>query len=112
MTPTTFIDNAKLMSKGQVTIPKDVRDVLERAGGLVGGFDAIKFTGGRIDAELTGDEDESVRLHGLAVGAERRRSLRRRDRLEIFVHDASFHRCISWKCAISPPVAAYGPLPA
>ena len=28
MTPTTFIDNAKVMSKGQVTIPKDVRDVL------------------------------------------------------------------------------------
>ena len=24
----TFIDNAKVMSKGQVTIPKDVRDVL------------------------------------------------------------------------------------
>lgn len=28
MTSTTFIDNAKVMSKGQVTIPKDVRDVL------------------------------------------------------------------------------------
>ena len=24
----TFIDNAKVMSKGQVTIPKDIRDVL------------------------------------------------------------------------------------
>ena len=28
MLATTFIDNAKVMSKGQVTIPKDVRDVL------------------------------------------------------------------------------------
>lgn len=25
---TAFIDNAKVMSKGQVTIPKDVRDIL------------------------------------------------------------------------------------
>ena len=28
MTSTTFIDNEKVMSKGQLTIPKDVRDVL------------------------------------------------------------------------------------
>lgn len=26
--PDTFIDNAKVMAKGQVTIPKDVRSVL------------------------------------------------------------------------------------
>jgi len=26
--PNTFIDNAKVMSKGQITIPKDVRTVL------------------------------------------------------------------------------------
>ena len=26
--PDTFIDNAKVMAKGQVTIPKDVRNVL------------------------------------------------------------------------------------
>ena len=28
MVATTFIDNAKVMAKGQVTIPKDVREVL------------------------------------------------------------------------------------
>lgn len=28
MIENTFIDNAKVMSKGQVTIPKDVRDIL------------------------------------------------------------------------------------
>jgi len=28
MLKSTFVDNAKVMSKGQVTIPKDVRDVL------------------------------------------------------------------------------------
>ncbi|MCD7864838.1 MAG: AbrB/MazE/SpoVT family DNA-binding domain-containing protein [Clostridiales bacterium] len=28
MSNNTFVDNAKVMSKGQVTIPKDVRDVL------------------------------------------------------------------------------------
>ncbi len=28
MNSNTFVDNAKVMSKGQVTIPKDVRDVL------------------------------------------------------------------------------------
>jgi AbrB family looped-hinge helix DNA binding protein len=28
MLAATFVDNAKVMSKGQITIPKDVRDVL------------------------------------------------------------------------------------
>ena len=28
MFPNTFVDNAKVMAKGQVTIPKDVREVL------------------------------------------------------------------------------------
>lgn len=28
MSPNTFVDNAKVMSKGQITIPKDIREVL------------------------------------------------------------------------------------
>lgn len=28
MMPNTFVDNAKVMSKGQITIPKDVRNIL------------------------------------------------------------------------------------
>lgn len=28
MLPNTFVDNAKVMAKGQVTIPKDIREVL------------------------------------------------------------------------------------
>lgn len=33
MVANTFIDNAKVMSKGQVTIPKDVRDILRISSG-------------------------------------------------------------------------------
>lgn len=33
MIANTFIDNAKVMSKGQVTIPKDVREILGISGG-------------------------------------------------------------------------------
>lgn len=33
MLANTFVDNAKVMSKGQVTIPKDIREVLGVASG-------------------------------------------------------------------------------
>ena len=33
MIANTFIDNAKVMSKGQVTIPKDVREILGTSSG-------------------------------------------------------------------------------
>lgn len=55
--PDTFIDNAKMMSKGQVTIPKDVRDVL--------GLD----TGSRITFIV---ENGSVRIENSAIFAMKR----------------------------------------
>ncbi len=33
MVASTFIDNAKVMSKGQITIPKDIREILGVASG-------------------------------------------------------------------------------
>ena len=54
MLSTTFIDNAKVMSKGQVTIPKDVRDVLGVSNG-----DRITFV----------VENGSVRIFNSAVYA-------------------------------------------
>ena len=33
MVTNTFIDNAKVMSKGQITIPKDIRDILGMSSG-------------------------------------------------------------------------------
>lgn len=33
MTSNTFIDNAKVMAKGQITIPKDVREILRISNG-------------------------------------------------------------------------------
>lgn len=54
MIANTFIDNAKIMSKGQVTIPKDVRDVLGVSNG-----DRITFI----------VENGSVRLVNAAVYA-------------------------------------------
>lgn len=50
----TFIDNAKVMSKGQITIPKDVREVL----GVTSG-DKITFV----------VENCSVRIYNSAVYA-------------------------------------------
>lgn len=52
----TFIDNAKVMAKGQITIPKDVRDVLGVATG-----DHVTFV----------VEGESVRVFNSAIYAMR-----------------------------------------
>ena len=54
MIANTFIDNAKVMSKGQVTIPKDVREILGISSG-----DRITFV----------VENGNVRLNNSAVYA-------------------------------------------
>ena len=54
MVATTFIDNAKVMAKGQVTIPKDVREILGVSSG-----DRITFV----------VENGSVRVINLAIYA-------------------------------------------
>ena len=45
---TTFVDNAKVMSKGQITIQKDIRDLLglscgERVTFIVDGSDSVRL---------------------------------------------------------------------
>lgn len=54
MASTTFIDTAKVMAKGQVTIPKDIRDVLGVS------------TGDRVNFVV---ENGSVRLYNSAIYA-------------------------------------------
>lgn len=54
MTANTFIDNAKVMSKGQITIPKDIREILGISSG-----DRVTFV----------VENGSVRLINSAVYA-------------------------------------------
>ena len=47
MIANTFIDNAKVMSKGQVTIPKDVREILGISSG-----DRITFVVENVNVRL------------------------------------------------------------
>lgn len=54
MTANTFIENAKVMSKGQITIPKDIREILGISSG-----DRVTFV----------VENGSVRLINSAVYA-------------------------------------------
>lgn len=54
MDASTFIDNAKVMAKGQITIPKDIRDILGISSG-----DRVTFV----------VEDGNVRLINSAVYA-------------------------------------------
>lgn len=52
--PATFVDNAKVMSKGQITIPKDIRKVLGVSNG-----DRVTFI----------VEDNTVRIVNSAIYA-------------------------------------------
>ena len=68
---------------------KNVLDVLQRLGCLLAGSFASQFAGGRVDAQLAGDEHETVGLHSLAVSAQRRRGFRSRNLFHLLAHNVS-----------------------
>ena len=55
--PTTFTDNAKVMSKGQVTIPKEVREVL----GVQSGY-KVTFIGDGTTVRVVNAAQYAMRL--------------------------------------------------
>ena len=66
---------------------KNMLDVLQCLGCLLAGGFASQFAGDWVDAQLAGDEHETVGLHGLAVCAQRRRGFRSRNRFHLLAHN-------------------------
>ena len=77
--PDTFIDNAKVMAKGQVTIPKDVRNVLGLDNGSRVTFivekGSVRMVNSAVYAmqmlrdEMTGEAEKSGLTSEEAIGA-------------------------------------------
>ena len=61
--PTTFADNAKVMSKGQVTIPKEVREVL-----------GVQ-SGDKVTYQIVGDDEADIKLSKISISSPLARAL-------------------------------------
>ena len=54
-----FVDNAKVMAKGQVTIPKDVRDVLGVEGNTVRIVNSAVYAMQMLQQEMAGEAERT-----------------------------------------------------
>ena len=87
MATNTFIDSAKVMSKGQITIPKDIREILGVSNGdrvtfvvengNVRLINSAVYAMQMLQAQMTGEKKSRTHIRGCSHGLSKRSTRRK-----------------------------------